>query len=113
MPEAAWTSLKPWPTSGSASAESSQWGDDVLLAMQTAFGEEGIKAVSLLVNQVDTLRAQLKDVENSAGATAAAQSQYGSYRHSAAKDPGQHDKRREDGHRRRSLACPELCIADG
>jgi TP901 family phage tail tape measure protein len=53
--------------------ESSQWGDDVLLAMQTAFGEEGIKAVSLLVNQVDTLRAQLKDVENSAGATAAAQ----------------------------------------
>jgi TP901 family phage tail tape measure protein len=53
--------------------DSSQWSEDVAMAFQQAFGDEGIRAVGLLLGRTELLREQLEEVRNTSGAMAYAQ----------------------------------------
>lgn len=55
--------------------DTTQWSDEVAMAFQQAFGDEGMRAVSLLIGNLDQLRAQLGQVRSSTGAAAAAQAE--------------------------------------
>ncbi|MGI6542973.1 MAG: phage tail tape measure protein [Limnochordia bacterium] len=53
--------------------DSSQWSEDVAMAFQQAFGDEGIRAIGLLLGRTELLREQLDEVRNTSGAMAYAQ----------------------------------------
>lgn len=51
----------------------SQWSDDLRMKFQDAFGDEGLRAISLLLPKIQDMRGALGEVTDSAGAAAAAQ----------------------------------------
>lgn len=53
--------------------DTAQWSEEVQVAFQQAFGDEGIRAIGLLLGRTELLREQLEQVSNTAGAMAMAQ----------------------------------------
>src|SRR5690606_18584370 len=53
--------------------DTAQWSEEVQVAFQQAFGDEGIRAIGLLLGRTELLREQLEQVSNTAGAMTMAQ----------------------------------------
>lgn len=56
--------------------ETSQWSDELIMRMQKAFGDEGLRAINLLINKTDDLVWAWQEVANANGIAAAQQTRF-------------------------------------